>query len=257
MELICDLTLAAGYKSSAQIARVVSENWLAKYGYCLFCDTDSLSRSQANTKSTDFLCPRCARNYELKAFRTRPSQSLVDGAYSSLMARIMEGSAPSLFLLQRNSEWTIESLTAIHSVFLTPLVVEKRKPLSATAVRAGWVGCNIRLDRIGPDGEIPLIKNGQVLAKDEVRRQFRRSIPLSTISPNERGWTTLTLHVVHKLTKKQFSLSDLYEKEHIFAACYPRNNNVRAKVRQQLQVLRDLGFIMFAGRGKYVLTELD
>jgi len=43
MELICDVSVAAGYKSQAQIARVVSETWLAQNGYCLACDSESLT----------------------------------------------------------------------------------------------------------------------------------------------------------------------------------------------------------------------
>ena len=253
MELACDMSVAAGYKSPAQIARVVSEMWLSRNGYCLVCEANSLTRSAANTKCTDFSCSQCGENYELKTFRKRPTYSLVDGAYSSLIARVMDGSAPTLFLLQRNVSWEIQSLTAIHSVFLTPSVIEKRKPLASTAVRAGWIGCNIRLDRIGPDGEIYIIENGLARPIEEVRRHFRRFIPLSLISPKERGWTTLTLSTVRSLSKKNFSLSDLYEKERTFEACYPQNRNVRPKIRQQLQVLRDLGFLRFDGRGAYTL----
>jgi Dam-replacing HTH domain len=35
------------------------------------------------------------------------------------------------------------------------------------------------------------------------------------------------------------------------AALYPGNNNVRPKIRQQLQVLRDRGWLEFLGRGRY------
>ena len=32
---------------------------------------------------------------------------------------------------------------------------------------------------------------------------------------------------------------------------YPGNHNVRPKIRQQLQVLRDRGWLEFVGRGRY------
>jgi type II restriction enzyme len=32
---------------------------------------------------------------------------------------------------------------------------------------------------------------------------------------------------------------------------YPNNNNIQAKIRQQLQILRDKGYLKFTGRGKY------
>lgn len=253
MELNCDVSVAAGYKSPAQIARVVSESWLARNGYCLACDSGALTRSSPNTKCTDFRCPVCGQNYELKTFKDRPSRTLVDGAYQSLVDRIIEGSAPTLFLLQRDARWSVVSLGAIHSSFLTPSVIEKRKPLSSTAIRAGWVGCNIRIDRIGPDGEIALVERGQARPKEAVRQQFRRFMPLSAIEPQERGWATLALAAIRSLQKPGFFLSDLYDKERMFETSYPHNRNVRPKIRQQLQVLRDLGLIRFEGRGEYTL----
>lgn len=255
MNLACDLAVAKGYRSPAQIARVVSESWLLRNGYCLLCEADSLVQSPANTKCTDFLCPLCSQKYELKTFRKRPVGSLVDGAYAALIDRIMSGTAPTLFLLQRDASWMVESLVAVHSSFLTPLVVEERKPLGPSAIRAGWIGCNIRLDRIGKDGEVSLIERGQVRPKDEVRNQFRRFASLSVIPAVERGWTILTLAVIRKVSKPRFDLADLYLREAEFQACYPKNQNVRAKIRQQLQELRDLGIVQFLGGGRYVLVS--
>src|SRR5271165_4899639 len=247
MHLTCDTSVASGYKSPAQIARVVSEAWLANNGYCLACDANSLKRSPANTKCTDFVCDGCSHRYELKTFRKRPGRSLPDGAFSSLMGRIREGSAPTLFLLQRSDSWSIDAFTAIHSVFLTPAVIVDRRQIRPKARRAGWIGCNIRLDLIGPDGEVQIVERGRVHSPAEVRDHFRRFIPLSNLAPTERGWTTLTLSVIRGLSKRKFALRDLYEKEGLFSFSYPRNRNVRAKIRQQLQVLRDLGVIRFDG----------
>ena len=50
-----------------------------------------------------------------------------------------------------------------------------------------------------------------------------------------------------------FVLKDVYDKEHEFATVYPGNNNIRPKIRQQLQVLRDLGYVEFLGNGTYRL----
>lgn len=253
MNLMCDTSVAAGYKSSSQIARVVSEGWLASNGYCLACEANSLTRSIANTRCTDFVCSNCNHRYELKTFRKRPAKSLPDGAYSALIGRVNDGTAPTLFLLQREEHWGIRAFSAIHSTFLTPSVIEERKPLSPKADRAGWIGCNIRIDLIGPDGEVRIIERGQITPRGQVRAQFRRFIPLAYIPPAERGWTTLTLSVVRSLSKRQFALTDLYEREYVFSSSYPGNVNIRAKIRQQLQVLRDLGLIQFDGRGEYTL----
>lgn len=147
----------------------------------------------------------------------------------------------------------IDSLTAIHHLFLTPNVLVKRKPLSTTARRAGWVGCNIRLDQIAMDARILVVGDGQPCEPRLVRSAFRRFDGLKEIAPSARGWTTLTLHVIRSLHVHEFSLDVLYAMEDSFKAAYPENNNVRAKIRQQLQVLRDLGFLQFFGKGKYRL----
>lgn len=144
-------------------------------------------------------------------------------------------------------------MTAIHSSFLTPWVIEKRRPLSPGARRAGWIGCNIRLDRIPPDGEITVIGAGTAYPKTEVRKRFRRFLPLANLTAAQRGWTTLTLSVIRKLDRSRFSLSDLYSRKMEFSAAYPGNQHIHAKIRQQLQNLRNLGVLRFEGRGEYRL----
>lgn len=255
MELVCDPSIASGYSSESQQSRVLSESWVAGNCYCLACPSKSLVRSKPNTRATDFLCDSCGHRYELKSFRKRPSRTLVDGAYAPLMDRIRSGCAPTLFLLHRDDLWNIRALTAIHSSFLVPWVIEKRPPLKAGARRAGWIGCNIRLDRIPPDGEVTLIANGAALPMAEVRRRFQRFLPLGRLSKDDRGWAALTLGVVRGLSKRNFALGDLYARENDFAEAYPRNRHIPAKIRQQLQVLRDLGVLRFLGYGRYELVD--
>ena len=156
-----------------------------------------------------------------------------------------------MFLLERSGFWSVTNLTAVHSAFLTPSVVEKRKPLGPTARRAGWVGCNIRLDYIARDGEIYLVKDGHAVPRDHARRAFKRVSGLNSIAPDKRGWTTLTLLALRKLDTARFTLDQVYQQEASFSDVYPRNRNVRAKIRQQLQILRDSGLIEFEGRGNY------
>ena len=53
-----------------------------------------------------------------------------------------------------------------------------------------------------------------------------------------------------------FTLDDVYAHEARLQAIYPGNNNVRPKIRQQLQVLRDQGLLEFTGRGRYRLITI-
>jgi type II restriction enzyme len=253
MLLDCDMSAAEGYKSQLQIARILSENWMEANGYCLSCDSDRLKRTSANTKASDFVCELCSQTYELKAFRRGLPRILPDGAYSALISRVRSGAVPTLMLLERNEAWKIQNLTAIHHLFLTPDVIEKRKPLSQSARRAGWVGCRIRLDLIAPDARIDLVRDRVPIDPQAVRAGFQRFNRLKEIAPDSRGWTTLTLRIVRSLKESVFTLGQLYQREGQFATSYPGNRNIRAKVRQQLQVLRDLGYIEFRGHGSYRL----
>lgn len=253
MELNCDLSAATGYTSSLQISRVLSEGWFRRNGFCLACDCEALEPTANNTKACDFVCGVCSGTYELKTFRRKPAKRLIDGAYGALVSRLQRGAAPTLMLLERSPSWAISGLTAIHPLFLTPDIVEKRRPLSSTARRAGWVGCNIRLDLMGTDAAVEIIKDGVALPRESVRQQFRRLDRLREVPLERRGWTTLTLSVLRALHRSEFALAEIYSREHLFSSVYPRNRNIRAKVRQQLQVLRDLGYLEFCGAGTYRL----
>jgi type II restriction enzyme len=249
----CDISIADSYSSQSQRSRVISEAWFRSFGYCLSCDSNDLRPTVANTKASDFVCPRCDQSYELKTFGLKPKRSLVDGAYSAMISRIRSGDAPTLMLLERSQTWDVRSLTAVHGKFLTPNVIVQRKALSPSARRAGWVGCNIRLDLIAADAQISVVENGRPSEPDVVRAAFWQFNRLGDLSLKARGWATLTLRMIRNLGADAFSLDDLYHRELDFSVAYPMNRNVRAKIRQQLQVLRDLGYVEFRGRGTYRL----
>jgi type II restriction enzyme len=255
MELTCDLALAEGYKSPSQRARVLSEAWLEKNGYCLACDADELRKTPANTKATDFICPKCSHGYELKAFKGKRPRVLSDGAFGAMMQKIHGGTAPTLCLMERTEEWVVRGLTAIHSSFVLPDVIVKRRALTASARRRDWVGCNIRLDRIDASADVSVVSAGVVQPVELVRRRFQRYLPLAKKSVEQRGWTLLTLGVVRGLGKREFTLQEMYALEAAFARAYPQNRHVRDKIRQQLQILRDLGVLVFEGSGEYRLLD--
>ena len=59
------------------------------------------------------------------------------------------------------------------------------------------------------------------------------------------------LNVVRAINKNEFTLQDVYAFAAHLEKLHPANRHVRDKIRQQLQVLRDLGFVEFLGRGRY------
>ncbi|MGB8098830.1 MAG: DpnI domain-containing protein [Terracidiphilus sp.] len=254
MLLHCDLSAATGYTSKLQIARILSEKWFLENAYCLGCESDRLFQTPANTRASDFTCRACGESYELKASLAKPKGRVVDGAYSALISRIASGCVPNLMLLERSESWQIRGLIAIHHLFLTPEIIEQRKPLSATARRAGWIGCVIRVDMVAEDAQIAVIRDGAPAVPEKAREAFQRFRSLAKISPDRRGWATLTLAAIRKLSRPEFTLGDLYSMERSFAEVFPNNRNIRPKIRQQLQVLRDLGYLDFLGAGHYRLS---
>jgi type II restriction enzyme len=254
MNLQCRTELAAPYKAGSQIARILSEDWCSRELYCPACTSDSISRSKPNTPTIDFVCPECNESFQLKSVRTWNCTKIVDAGYEPMVRAIRSGRAPNLFLLQYASEWSIENVIVIPRMFFTESVIEKRKPLSPSARRAGWVGCNLVISSIPDDGRIEIVSGGSPCSEVTVRREFDRVKGLATIEPSARGWTVDVLSVIRQLRKPDFSLHDLYAMERTLQLKHPRNQNVRPKIRQQLQVLRDLGLLEFRGQGTYRIT---
>lgn len=246
-----DWSIASHLTSGSQRARVLTEAWLGRNGYCLNCTSNRLAPAAANREVCDFVCPRCTQTYELKSSLKQHRGRVLDGAHEAMMRRIQATDAPALMLLQYTPMMHVERLMVVHPVFLTPLVVERRPPLAPTARRAGWVGCNIRLDRIPEDGKIVLISNGQTVVRKITREKFLQSAGLRELKPEARGWTALVLSAVRSIGKREFDLAEVTAYEARFTDAFPMNRHASDKVRQQLQVLRDLGYLEFLGRGRY------
>jgi type II restriction enzyme len=133
-----------------------------------------------------------------------------------------------------------------------PSIIEKRKALASTARRAGWVGCNIDVSNVPDLGKIFFVQNGVVRGKDEVLERWSKTgFVKSTGDVESTGWLLDVLVCVEKIRKQEFSLEDVYAFEAYLQAKHPENHNVKAKIRQQLQFLRDRGVIEFVGRGQY------
>lgn len=75
----------------------------------------------------------------------------------------------------------------------------------------------------------------------------------SSIDVKPGSWTQDVLDVVDSLAKSKFSLAEIYKSEGKLARSHPANHHVREKIRQQLQILRDLGVLEFLGDGEYRL----
>lgn len=86
--------------------------------------------------------------------------------------------------------------------------------------------------------------------KTDVTNKVKRSDGLATDDISARSWIMDVLNCVNQ-QPRDFALSNIYEFEAEFSKSYPNNKNICAKIRQQLQILRNKGYIEFLGQGKY------
>ncbi len=89
--------------------------------------------------------------------------------------------------------------------------------------------------------------------------KFRETLFLRRAGAGARGWLIEVLKCaeVAGAGEGAFTLDDMYGFEARLAGLYPGNSNVRPKIRQQLQVLRDAGLVAFLGGGRYRLVWRD
>lgn len=252
MDLRFDTALAAGYKSAAQIARVLSEDWLARNMYCPICGESTMRRAEANSPVKDYVCQNCKSQYELKskkATNSRFNRTVNDGVYRTMIERITSLDNPSFFFLHYD-RYEVNNLIIVPKCFFVPDIIQKRPPLKESAERAGWEGCNILLGKVPDSAKIPIIKNGEILPPETVRKKYNQVYSLQTRSIESRGWLFDVLLCTEKL-EDIFTLNQMYAFADILKAKHPRNNNIHAKIRQQLQFLRDKGLIEFTSPGNY------
>ena len=163
----------------------------------------------------------------------------------------MQDRYPSLILLQYDrARWAVENLSLIHRACITTSCIAPRNPLSSAAKRAGWQGYTIKLAQIPAQGRIDVVSSGHIREKALVLAQWKQTDSLLESRPETRGWLADVLRCVEKCFKT-FTLANVYAFETELATKHPENHYIRAKIRQQLQVLRDLRFIEFQGSGVY------
>jgi type II restriction enzyme len=211
-----------------------------------------------------------------------------------MMNAIRHDETPNFYFMQYElATWRVKNLLLVPSFAFPPSAIIKRKPLSLTARRHGWVGCNFALNRIPVEARIAIVttilspsppsptgeragarwceSNPRSLSLSplgrgegmfekvvispaaEVREKFRRVKPLKEISVKQRGWTLDVLNAIRRLGKTEFATADAYAFTRELEKLHPNNRHVRDKIRQQLQVLRDAKLLIHVERGLWRL----
>lgn len=254
MNLNFNTKLADDYTSPSQKARVLSEAWVLSEIYCPSCGSN-ISNYENNKPVADFYCEKCVEDFELKSKKGKISNKISAGAYSQMIKRINSPQKPNFFFMGSLVDtWGVNDFFVIPKHFFVSDIIEQRKPLTKDAKRAGWIGSNILFSKIPKAGQIFYIENGKILKRQDVLEKWKRTVFLKQVkNTRAKGWILDIMNCIDSLGKKEFTLQDMYTFENDLSSIHPDNKNIKPKIRQQLQFLRDKGYLDFLEAGKYRL----
>jgi type II restriction enzyme len=246
----------AAYTSGSQSARAWTEQWVRTWAYCPNCGASKIHPFPNNSPVADFHCTVCREEYELKSQKSQFGSKVLDGAFKKKCERLAADNNPNLLLMNYDlKQLSVVNLLVVPKHFFIREIIEERKPLAPTARRAGWIGSNILLNQIPRSGKIYIVRNGQIEPKDSVLTQWNKTLFLRDEALEGRGWLIEVMKCVEVIGRNEFHLDDVYAFESRLSDLYPENKNVRPKIRQQLQFLRDRGYLDFVSRGYYRLRS--
>lgn len=256
MQLFFNTELANNYNSASQKIRILTEDWVDNHIFCPNCGNLSIDKYPNNQPVADFYCSNCHEDYELKSKKDTIGNKIVDGAYKTMIKRLKSNNNPNFFFLNYDLiNFQVMNFLVIPKHFFIPNIIEKRKPLSNIAQRAGWVGCNVILKNIPETGKIFFIRDKQIEKKENVLSNWKKTLFLREENEiSTKGWLLDIMRCLDKINKKKFSLDDVYIFENELSKLHPDNKHIKDKIRQQLQILRDKNYLDFVSRGYYKLN---
>ena len=255
MDLALDASVGQEYSSPTQIARVLSEDWVARQAYCLGCGEGGLHRTKSNTQALDFTCKSCSAPYEFKASKRVFRNRILDGEYHAFLDAVSSLRIPNLLLLNYSLvEMVVTQLMAIPREALSRSSVIPRRPLGPRAMRHGWQGCVIDLSVLPPSGRVAVILEGIARPQSVVLEEWRLLDFLRQEGRATREWLPDVISSVRRIASEEFSLAEVYQDVPLLRDLHPSNRNIQPKIRQQLQILVAQGMLERVRPGIYRKT---
>lgn len=246
MKLNFQTSLAKNYSNSSQKIRAMSEPWTEQNIFCPNC-WSKIKNLENNKAVSDFLCEECLENYEQKASKYKFKWKVLSSEYYTLIKRLEEKNKPHFFFLHY-LDWifSVNDFFVVPKYFFVAEIIEKRRPLSSTARRAGWTGSNILFSKIPNSWKIYYIEDWEVVSKEKILEKWQKTAFLKDIKKDKlKGWILDIMNCIESLNKKEFSLNEIYAFENDLRMLHAENNNIKAKIRQQLQFLRNKNYLKF------------
>jgi len=76
-------------------------------------------------------------------------------------------------------------------------------------------------------------------------------LPKKRRIPVPAGWMSDVMSIIQSLNRFEFTNRDIYAFEWFFKRLYPKNRNIKDKIRQQLQYLAKAGLLEHLGAGRW------
>jgi type II restriction enzyme len=253
MNLSFNLEKVNLYKNNSQKIRVITEDWVEKEIYCPSCG-GPVDNYDNNKPVADFYCKKCIEDFELKSKNGKIGKKVSAGAYSKMIERLASNQKPNFFFMGYLESLSVNDFFVVPKHFFISEIIEERKPLAETARRAGWIGSNILFSKIPKAGQIYYVEDGKEVPKADVLDKWQKTVFLKKIKKaGAKGWILDIMNCIDALNKQEFTLADMYSFESDLKLIHPENKNIKPKIRQQLQFLRNKDYLEFIGDGVYKL----
>ena len=143
-----DFGEAARYASRSQVARVAIETWAARNVVCWRC-SGALIPAPPNAHLLDAICANGAHEVQIKAFSGIAGDHITGAAFEPIRKRLVEAALPDYLLISYDRPREVVVLAEyVDGETIVQERVASRRPLAATARRAGWVGSVIDLENL-------------------------------------------------------------------------------------------------------------
>ncbi len=145
------------WKNESRIVGEACEYYIKNNTKCVRCNHNNFYKCKTNEQSKDLICINCNQKFQIKAKSATQKQvnniknknifRTIGGEYSTTLKNINE-QIDYLIILYEKHSYKIINILYIKNENISSNSIIPRKPLSITAKRAGWQGCNFLFNNI-------------------------------------------------------------------------------------------------------------